>query len=285
MPTFQTRALRRLLSLEPFPQPPLIRTRYPVVFLHGFGILAGLRRGGHLHDEAMHLRAHGVWAFAPNVASYNTVAVRSAMWKDRLARILEETGADRLNLVAQSMGGLDARYLIHVHGFHQVVASLVTVSTPHRGTSVADYLLSQPDRLRRWGAELANWMGEQSLDDASADVIQALKELSPAYVCDTFNPAVPDHPDVRYWSYAAAAGKGTDLPVYPFFRLSNAVLYEREGPNDGLVSVQSAQWGTFLGTLDADHAQEVGIYGLGGGTFDANAFYRSIAEMLSREGC
>ena len=86
--------LRRLVGLDPLPQPPLIRTRYPVVLMHGFGVLAGLRRGGHLHKEAMDLRQHGVLAYAPNVAPYNTVPVRAAMWQDRLASILEETCAD-----------------------------------------------------------------------------------------------------------------------------------------------------------------------------------------------
>ena len=69
--------LRRLVGLDPLPQPPLIRTRHPVVLMHGFGMLAGLRRLGHLHNEAMDLRSHGVPAYAPNVAPYNTVAVRA----------------------------------------------------------------------------------------------------------------------------------------------------------------------------------------------------------------
>lgn len=275
--------LKRLVGQEPFPQPPVIRTQYPVVLMHGFGLLAGLRRGGHLHDEAMNLRRHGVLAYAPNVASYNTVEVRAAMWKERLQTVLRETGVERLSLIAHSMGGLDARYLISVLEMHDRIATLVTVATPHHGTTLADMLLSQPERLRTWIVELANWMGTNALEGATADMLTALNQLTPAYICETFNPAVPDHPSVTYHSYAAAAGKGTDIPVNPWLMVGNAWVYQREGPNDGMVSVESATWGTFLGTIDADHAQEVGIQGLSTHSFDSNAFYRSIVERIAEE--
>ena len=284
MAKFRENAFRRLVSLDPFPQPPLIRSRYPVVLMHGFGILAGLLRQGHLHDEAMDLRAHGVLAYAPNVAPYNTVSARAEMWQDRLTHILEETGAEQVNLIAQSMGGLDARYLISTLGRHDVVASLVTVATPHQGTVMAEILLKQPERLRQWAVDFANWMGTNVLEDATADALQALMELTPAHLRNTFNPAVPDHDSVRYWSYAACAGKGTKNLVNPFLKLSNTWIFEREGLNDGLVSVDSARWGHFLGILDADHSQQVGIQGLPGSKFDSKALYRSLVEMLAQEG-
>ena len=284
MPKRRDSAFRRLVGLEPFPQPPLIRTRHPVVLMHGFGLMGSLGKAGYLHDEAMDLRRHGVLAYAPNVAAYNTVSVRAAMWQDRLAHISKETGAERLNLIAHSMGGLDARYMISVMGLHEVIATLVTVATPHRGTVVADILLNQPERLRQWIVDLANWVGANALDDASADMLQALTELTPTHVCETFNPTAPDHPAVRYWSYAGRSGKGTNRPIHPFLKLSNAWIYQREGLNDGLVSVESAQWTHFLGTLDADHTQQVGVQGFPGNKFDSKAFYRSVVEMLAQEG-
>ncbi len=36
-------------------------------------------------------------------------------------------------------------------------------------------------------------------------------------------------------------------------------MLKHEGPNDGLVSVKSSQWGTFLGTIDEDHMEQVYI--------------------------
>ncbi len=231
----------------------------------------------------MSLRAHGVTAYAPNVAAYNTVEVRSEMWKRRLSNVLEETGADRLNLIAQSMGGLDARYLISRLGMHDVVASLVTVSTPHRGSGIADIMLEQPEWARKWTADVLNRMGASALEDSSADFVRSVAELTPSFVVDHFNPRVPDHPSVRYYSFAGRAGKGTDVPINPFLRILNTRLYPREAINDGFVSVDSAQWGTFLGTVDADHVQQVGL-SFGRDTFDVHAFYRDIVERIAEDG-
>lgn len=276
--------ISRLGQLTPFPQPELIRVRYPVVLMHGFGALASLRRGGHLHEEAMSLRGHGVLAFAPNVAPYNTVRVRSATWKSHLERILEETGADKLNLIAQSMGGLDARYLISQLGMAPHIESLVTISTPHHGTSVASFVLEQPQRLREWTAAAANWMGTRSLPDSDADFMTAVEEFTPEFVCEEFNPVVPDAPTVRYWSYAGHAGKGTDIIMNPFLRILNGILFDREGINDGFVSVESARWGEFKGLVEADHAEQVGIQIVPGSRFKVHDFYAGVVRMLAEEG-
>lgn len=252
--------------------------------MHGFGILAAIRRGGHLHAEALNLRRHGIRAYAPNVAPYHNVATRAAMWKRRIEHILEETGASHVTLVAQSMGGLDARYLISRLGMHRHVAALVTVSTPHRGSPVAIRMLEQPAQVRTAITTLCNWLGQGCVDGCGSDYLAAVSELTPEYLRHHFNPATTDHPDVRYWSYAGRAGLGTDVPINPFLRSLNRYIYEREGENDGYVSVSSARWGTFLGTIDADHAREIGISPLPRGDFDASAFYLHVARMLAAEG-
>jgi triacylglycerol lipase len=284
--TLTERTARQFLALEAHPQPPLIRLRHPVVLMHGFGLYATLWREGMFHDEAMHLRTHGVWAFAPNVSPYHTVATRAEQWDTRLKHVLRETGADRLNLVAHSMGGLDARFLISRRGWHDRVATLTTISSPHHGASAADYLMEQPERVRQFVAGAADWLGARALsDDATADFLRAVRELRPEYVQDTFNPDTPNHPSVRYGSFAGRAGAGTDVPLNPFFRPLNRVIYEREGVNDGYVAVESARWGDFHGTVDADHARQVGLAAAGLRTApDIHAFYREVVEALADEG-
>lgn len=283
MPRFVDTAFKRLAGLEPFPEPRLIVLRYPVVLLHGFGVMGGFGRGGILHTIAMHLRRHGIWAYAPNVAPYQPIAARAEMWQARLEKILDKTGAERVNLIAHSMGGLDARYLISALGRHASIATLTTVSAPHRGSPIADIVLDQPELIQAWLSEGLNWMGVQILDGADADFLKAVAELTPEHMTNTFNRDVPDHPEVVYWSYAGAAGRGTDTPLNPVLLPLNRSLYKREGANDGFVSLQSAQWGTFLGNLPADHMQQVGL-GFSGSTFDARTFYVAHAEMLAAQG-
>lgn len=281
---FPVTAFQHITGLEPFPQPVLIPVDAPVVLMHGFGIGASFRRGGHLHKEAMHLRSRGVRAIAPNVSPYNTVRARTLLWHERLSQIVEATGTDRLLLIAHSMGGLDARYLISEMGWHEIVDVLVTISTPHRGSSVASLVLDQPEALRSWLADMADWVGRHILEDGSANLMQALAELTPPYMQDTFNPAIPNHPDVQYWSYGCQAGRGTSIPIDPLFRYFNNHLYEKEGLNDGIVSVQSARWGEYRGTVEADHARQVGLSSALAAPFDSNAFYASIVEHLADEG-
>ncbi|PEN12954.1 lipase [Longibacter salinarum] len=278
-------ALQRIAGLEAFPQPSIIPLSTPVVLMHGFGMGATFRRGGHLHEEAMYLRTRGIRAYAPNVAAYNTVDARSSMWLRRIAPILDETRSDRIIIIAHSMGGLDARHLIHNEGLHEVVDVLITVSTPHRGSSIANLVLEQPSVVRNWMMEMADWLGKHALEDATANALQAITQLTPSYLNSSFNPETPDHPDVEYWSFAGHAGKGTEITMDPVLRFLNAYLYDREGPNDGFVSVDSARWGTFCGTVEADHARQVGFQSkLGGATFDSNGFYATIADKLYNAG-
>ncbi|CAD6973969.1 unnamed protein product [Tilletia controversa] len=95
--------------------------------------------------------------------------------------------------------------------------------------------------------------------------------LSTKYMSQVFNPSTPDSPDVKYYSIAA---RTRSLPMWHPLWLPKLILDtaaesrtsggEADGSgdalggkmqgNDGLVSVQSAHWGEFLGIVDgSDH--------------------------------
>ncbi|KJZ78693.1 hypothetical protein HIM_02084 [Hirsutella minnesotensis 3608] len=192
-----------------------------------------------------------------------------------------------VNIIAHSMGGLDARYMIsHLQPEGKVaVASLTTIATPHRGSSFADYLLEKgagPIYLPKlYGVLKKAGLGTQ-----------AFAQLTTHYMVNEFNPQNPDNPSVRYFSY----GSVTDTPpVLSPFRLPHRVIDEAEGPNDGLVSVESSRWGKYEGTLvGVSHLdlinwtnrlrwtvrEWVGIKR----TFNAIAFYLAITDMLAKQG-
>jgi triacylglycerol lipase len=81
----------------------------------------------------------------------------------------------------------------------------------------------------------------------------AYANLTTRYLTKIFNPRTPDDPRVRYFSVAGRTGP---LNIWHPLWLPKVVsdgAGGREG-NDGLVSVESARWGEFLGTLEgADH--------------------------------
>lgn len=283
MAKLTTSAIKRIAGLEPFPQPAFHRTRHPIVLMHGFGLLAFLARGGHLHEEAMHLRLHGLAAFAPNITPYHVIPQRAAMWKQRIDVILEQTGAEKVNLIAHSMGGLDARYLISKMGMAPRIASLTTISSPHRGSSLAQMALKQPERLRELVRSAANWLGENVME-VEADFAAAVESLTPDAVTESFNVDVPDVDTVWYSSWAGSAGKGALNSINPVFRPFNSWLYTREGINDGIVSVASAKWGEFRGEIEADHLQQIGVEVLAGSSFSSKEFLLSLAVDLAERG-
>lgn len=281
--------LRRVAGLEAMPQPPLVPLRTPVVLMHGFGLLAGLKRKGHLHDEAMWLRLHGVRAYAPNVTPYAPIDARARQWAERLAAVLAETGAARVHLIAHSMGGLDARHLISTLGWHDRIASLTTVATPHHGASIAEIALDPPlplgrDLVRTRAAALFDWAGTGVLDGGAANVLAALTELTREHIVTRFNPATPDHPDVVYRSYAGTAGRGTTVPISAVMRVQNALIFAREGANDGIVGTESARWSGFEGIVEADHMAQIGLPGgRARGGFRSHDFMLDLVRRLAAD--
>ena len=81
----------------------------------------------------------------------------------------------------------------------------------------------------------------------------AYANLTTTYLTEMFNPRTPDDPRVRYFSVAGRTGP---LNIWHPLWLPKLVLNGTDGEegNDGLVSVHSARWGEFLGTIEgADH--------------------------------
>lgn len=106
--------------------------RLPVLLLHGYvcnrGFMLPLRR---------YLRAHGIGAYSHNL---EPVYAGIDSYADGLARRIDEilvaTGAEKLVILAHSMGGLVARAYLRKYGSGHV-AKLITLGTPHHGTTMA----------------------------------------------------------------------------------------------------------------------------------------------------
>ena len=123
----------------------------PILLVHGMvdnrSIFALLRRG---------LRRRG---FGRVLAlNYSPLADDVREVAERLSQLVEsvcaDTGYERVHVVGHSMGGLVARYYVQKLGGDARVHTLVTLGTPHEGTTVA-YLLPHPlVRQLRPGSEL-----------------------------------------------------------------------------------------------------------------------------------
>lgn len=57
--------------------------------------------------------------------------------KDKVEEILDETGANQVDIIGHSMGGLVSRWYLEELGGYTKVDDLVTLGTPHQGTNVS----------------------------------------------------------------------------------------------------------------------------------------------------
>lgn len=256
-------------------RPTRLRTvpRHPIVFCHGMLAMTMLRMQMpedtnyffHLHPF---LRERGIEALYPNVEPTGGVVDRAEQLRD----LIRHWTLEPINIIAHSMGGLDARYLISRLGMAERVASLTTIATPHRGTAVADWFcLNFRQRVPLLLTLEAFGINVDGFRDCRTDA------------CRSFNEGTPDAPGVRYFSYTASVPSSR---VSPLLRRAWNILTPLEGANDGLVSVQSARWGEVLGNLSVDHFAQTpdGLFVRPGETFDAVNFYAHLIEELAHRG-
>lgn len=256
-------------------RPTRLRTvpRHPIVFCHGMLAMTMLRMQMpedtnyffHLHPF---LRERGIEALYPNVEPTGGVVDRAEQLRD----LIRHWTLEPINIIAHSMGGLDARYLISRLGMAERVASLTTIATPHRGTAVADWFcLNFRQRVPLLLTLEAFGINVDGFRDCRTDA------------CHSFNEGTPDAPGVRYFSYTASVPSSR---VSPLLRRAWNILTPLEGANDGLVSVQSARWGEVLGNLSVDHFAQTpdGLFVRPGETFDAVNFYAHLIEELAHRG-
>jgi len=191
-----------------------------------------------------------------------TIKRRAEFLADQLNR---ESAADSkpFHLIAHSMGGVDARYYITHLGGYKKTASLTSLATPHRGSTAADH-------------EMQTWYSPYRYLPAIANLTREAMQQ--------FNDRTPDHKDVLYRSYSAAR----PIHCLPWLtRRFGRLIAEVEGENDSQVSVTSAQWGEYLGTLEADHFELIGMNiwlnpFSARSRFDHLSVYRDIATWVTQ---
>ena len=236
-----------------------------LIFVHG--ILGFRQKFGveYLRGVAEHFRAQGFAVLVPELDPTRGVEFRGNQLGDQINNGFNSGLLDRnqkTHIVAHSMGGLDSRYLLSPVSEKQLVApvrSLTTISTPHQGSPIAD-LIDKPLDLLPF-PHLPFSPAGTPLDLALNELgisLDGLRDLTTAS-CQAFSARYTNHPAVAYFS-VAGSGRVGFVPTASALLLFHHYIFASTGrPNDGLVTVDSASWGTFdPATWPADHAEEVG---------------------------
>ncbi|MBI3554791.1 MAG: hypothetical protein HY074_00845 [Deltaproteobacteria bacterium] len=241
--------------------------RLPIVFAHGIGVPAIL------YERVVPLKKVfeklGFELFVAHTPITGTLDERSEVLRDEITRLVP---SGKFHLVGHSMGGLDARLV--VSRFPEIAArcaSVTTLSTPHHGSAVADFVIDHLDEL---GARSA--LAHRALELFGGQ-LQAVRDLTTCEIESRFNTRAGDVPGIAYFSMGFYIPEPIERhSLVPLLWAVHHILEDVGQPhNDGFVSVESAAWGESLGVFPADHWSETApIPFIGGKT------YREISQRL-----
>ena len=150
----------------------------PVILCHGYqmwGLCLGIL--------ALWLRSMGRTVitmpdFGPGSAGIRHFAKRL---RDHIREVLRETGADAVDLVGHSMGGLIARACLteaRRSGDSSLrVAHLVTLGTPHKGTCFWVFTRGECGLDMKPGSSFLKWLGEDPTEENATIIWSDLDDI------------------------------------------------------------------------------------------------------------
>lgn len=260
-------------------------TRYPFILVHG----TGFRDWGYWGRIPRALEQRGAKVFFGGQDGWATVEHNAELLKARVKEVMEETGCEKVHIIAHSKGGLDVRYMVSSLGMAPCVASVSLVSSPNHGSKTMDALT----RLPRWAFRLGGFfvnLWYRLLGDRHPDFCAVCGQFTTAWAQE-FNRANPDAEGVLYRSYAGAM-RSWRSDVFMWWQ--NLIIGLVEGENDGLVTAESAQWTGFQGVWrgaagrGVSHMDEVDFrrrpLRRRGEVFDVVDEYIRMAAQLKEQG-
>ena len=279
------------------------KTKYPIVLEHG---LAGFDELFGVYDYWFgivdELEDGGATVFTTTVSQFNSTEARGEQLIDQVEVITAITGKPKVNLIGHSHGGLDVRYVAAVRP--DLVASVSSVATPHKGAALADYLRANVQNgsftegvVAYFANALGTVIGLLTGHTNPQDAIAALDSLTSAGLA-TFNAHYPQGVPatacgqgaatvngIKYYSWSGTGILTNALDVSDAALALSSFFYPEA--NDGLVGKCSSHLGTVIrDNYFQNHLDEVNqILGLVS-IFESNptTLFRAHANRLKTAG-
>ena len=256
-------------------------TKYPIVLAHGIAIREWrfFKAFGRIGKT---LREAGYVVYTANTDAFGTIENNAAQLKLQIEEILSKEGVEKVNIIAHSKGGLDAKYMLNELGMAHAVASLTTLATPHKGSRMATWIYNLPPWIPRF---LAFWIDlwYRILGDKQPDSLTVCKQLQ---MSEKDELETSDAPEELYCqSYSATMKRGRDD-----FLMSIPHYFARrwgEESTDGLVSIESAKYAEYRGDCideSLSHTELIGINLKKKKRAKVLAFYMSLCRELAELG-
>ncbi len=188
------------------------------------------------------LRKHGAEVFFGFQDANGSIENNCRTLEKSLLDFLKKTGAEKVNIIAHSKGGVEARYLISTMNLGKYIASVTTISTPHNGSVSMDKIMKLPHILLKIGCRIYDIFMKIS-GDKKPQTYRCLEQLTTGFMAD-FNRKNPDDKGIYYRSYAFRMKNPFSdvLMMIPYIAVG--IL---DGKGDGMLTPPEVIWGDFKG--------------------------------------
>lgn len=262
------------------------RTKFPLLLLHSnfYPDWKPTTCWGRIPDA---LEQNGAVLYYGSRPTSPSVSQCAEELQASLENILARSGCEKVNIIAHSKRGVDARYAISALGIAHQVASLTTICTPHRGCLFAEGALDHLPHHELDSFTLQRDRLLSQLEDQYPDFYSTVAELTPE-ACAALNQRLPDAPGVYYQSIGAkmSSEAGAAFPLNMSYRIIQPI----DGDNDGLVATSSMPWGaqyteiTPLGAQGISHGDMIDLNRRNIPGFDVCEFYVELVQALREKG-
>ena len=219
----------------------IIKTRYPIILVHGI-VVKDFKKFKCFGKIEKVLKEQGLIVYTAKTDGFGTILSNAEQLKKYIKFVLEKENVDKVNIIAHSKGGLDAKYMITSLDMEDSVASLTTICTPHKGSPIASKLLKLPKWMLRFISFWINFW-YKIFGDEHPDSLEVCKELKRVNLEEERVLMISDK--VYCQSYSSKMNKSTDdfLMGIPYA----FSMYFEHVETDGMVPVDSCVFGEYKG--------------------------------------
>jgi triacylglycerol lipase len=258
-------------------------TKYPIILVHGIMLkdLGAIRAFGKI-ESVLQQEGHAV--FTADHDGLGSIENNAEQLKEYIQGVLSATGAEKVNLIAHSKGGLDSLYMIEKLDMRERIASLTFLSTPHRGSIIADKLYTLPHIIRGTIAFFMNFW-YRIFGDKHPDALEVCRQLRTSDKNVHNLEHIAAHDGVYMQSYSTTIQRGRDdfLMGIPFI----ISRYFENLPTDGMVSAESSKYANYRGNctnIPVSHSEIVDFMARKSKKEKIYGFYTELCRELSEMG-
>lgn len=213
--------------------------KYPILLIHGMGFRDN-HKIGYWGRIPKTLKENGYNVILSGQDSNGSIESNAKQIAEKFDDILLKYNTEKVNIIAHSKGGLEARYIATTLGFENKIASITTLSTPHNGSNTVDFFMKTPPFIIKLGCKIADiWF--KILGDKTPDTYSAICSFRTSEA-NLFNIQNPDSEKIYYQSYGFTM-KNFSSDLFMWF--TNIIVNHFDGENDGLLSPKSVKWTNF----------------------------------------